>query len=101
MSRESANSYSPQPINGQALKNPTEQPLSEKGTFGCFCPPEIIDSPELARRLGLPESWVRSHVRSRTTDEIPHLKFGRWTRFDWNSPELQEWIADHREGSRG
>jgi hypothetical protein len=40
---------------------------------------EIIDSVELARRWVLPASWVRDHVRTRTTDPIPR----------WGSPELE------------
>jgi hypothetical protein len=65
-----------------------------KATIG---PVEIIDAVELARRLNLPESWVRSHTRSRTSDTIPHLRFGRWVRFSWGSPELTRWIAEHQE----
>ena len=53
---------------------------------------EIIDSAELAKRLRLPESWIREQVRSRTTDPIPCLRFGRYVRFRWGHPHLIEWI---------
>lgn len=53
---------------------------------------EIIDAAELARRLGVPKSWVEEKVRSRTKDKIPHYKFGKYTRFAWGSPELAEWL---------
>ena len=53
---------------------------------------EIIDAAELARRLGVPKSWVEERVRSRTEDKIPHYKFGKYTRFAWGSPELAEWL---------
>lgn len=57
---------------------------------------ELIDAEELAQRLGgLPVSWVRSRTRGRTSDEIPCVRFGRWVRFDWNSPELHKWIRAH------
>jgi hypothetical protein len=56
---------------------------------------EIIDSVELARRWVLPASWVREHVRSRVTDPIPHIRFGRYVRFRWGSPELEGWLAEH------
>jgi len=61
---------------------------------------EIIDSPELAKRWKVPESWVRSYTRERTPHDqrIPHLQFGRYVRFEWGSPQLEGWLAKHREG---
>lgn len=61
---------------------------------------EIIDAPELAKRWRVPESWVRSKVRSRTAtaEQIPHLQFGRYVRFEWGAPALEGWLAKHREG---
>lgn len=52
---------------------------------------QFIDSAELALRWGIPESWVREHVRSRSPDPIPHVRFGKYVRFRWGSPELEEW----------
>lgn len=57
---------------------------------------EVIDSPELAKRWGLPESWIRDRVRSRAPDAIPHVKVGRYIRFEWGSPDLESWWAAHR-----
>lgn len=57
---------------------------------------EIIDSRELARRLTLPESWIRDNVRGRATDPIPHLRLGRYVRFEWGSSDLEGWLARHR-----
>jgi hypothetical protein len=54
---------------------------------------EIIDCTELARRWSLPVTWVRDHVRARAKDPIPHLRFGKYVRFRWGSPELDEWLA--------
>ncbi len=53
---------------------------------------EIIDSDELAKRLCLPPSWVRDQVRSRATDPLPCLRFGRYVRFAWGSKELSGWL---------
>jgi hypothetical protein len=63
---------------------------------------EIIDSAQLAERWHVPESWVRSRVRSRTAtaEQIPHLQLGRWVRFEWGSPALEQWLARHREGAQ-
>ncbi len=59
---------------------------------------EIIDSDELARRWNLPPSWVREQVRARAADPIPHLRFGRYVRFAWGSPELAGWLERRRSG---
>lgn len=61
---------------------------------------EMIDSTTLAERWCLPESWVREHVRSRTSDPIPHVRFGKYVRFRWASPELNRWLERHSCGSR-
>ena len=54
---------------------------------------EVIDSTELAKRLNVPETWVRSRTNSRrTSDPIPHLRFGRYVRFRWGSEELCKWV---------
>jgi hypothetical protein len=60
---------------------------------------EIIDSKELASRWKLPETWVRDGVRRRTKDPIPHIRFGKYVRFVWGSPELVEWFDRHRSSS--
>jgi hypothetical protein len=52
---------------------------------------EIIDSAELAKRWSLPETWIREQVRVRATDPLPHLRFGKYVRFRWGSPELEGW----------
>jgi hypothetical protein len=53
---------------------------------------EIIDTDELAKRWRLPPSWIRDQVRSRSTDPIPCYRFGRYVRFGWGSPELDQWL---------
>ena len=60
---------------------------------------EFIDSRELARRWCLPVSWIREQVRSRSTDPLPHVKFGRYVRFRWASPELDAWAERRIVGS--
>lgn len=63
---------------------------------------EIIDAPELAKRWRVPESWVRSATRESTLREhrIPCIRFGRYIRFEWGSPDLEGWLAKHRTGGR-
>ena len=52
---------------------------------------EFIDSVELATRWSLPVSWVRDQVRARSADPIPHIRFGKYVRFRWRSPDLEVW----------
>jgi hypothetical protein len=52
---------------------------------------EFIDSKELASRWKLPESWIREQVRARSADPLPHIRFGKYVRFRWGSPELEDW----------
>lgn len=59
---------------------------------------EIIDATELANRWSLPESWVRDQVRSRATDPIPCLRFGKYVRFQWGHPDLTKWLERRRNG---
>jgi hypothetical protein len=57
---------------------------------------EIIDSRELASRWGVPETWVRDQVRQRAKDQIPHVRFGKYVRFEWDSPGLNAWLQRRR-----
>jgi hypothetical protein len=59
---------------------------------------EVIDSKELAQRWSVPVSWVRDQVRKRADDPIPHVRLGRYVRFEWDSPQLRDWWARHRKG---
>jgi hypothetical protein len=52
---------------------------------------QFITSEQLAERWSLPPSWVREQVRSRAADPLPHVRFGKYVRFRWGSPELEQW----------
>lgn len=80
----------PQPSFPQAFY-PSDQTQTEGSslrTVGL----EFIDSHELARRWGVPVSWVRDQVRSRAEDPLPHVNFGKYVRFLWGSDGLELWI---------
>lgn len=64
---------------------------------------EIIDSLELATRWAVPESWVRSRSRERCPkdERIPCVRWGRYVRYRWNSPELNAYLERHMEGGHG
>jgi hypothetical protein len=59
---------------------------------------ELIDSAELAKRWKVPESWIRNHTRERTPKDarIPCVRFGRYVRFEYESLQLEDWLARHR-----
>jgi hypothetical protein len=52
---------------------------------------EFVNSKMLAERWCLPESWIRDQVCSRSSDPLPHIRFGKYVRFRWASPELNSW----------
>jgi hypothetical protein len=62
---------------------------------------EFIDSKELALRWNLPESWVREQVRRRSSDPLPHVRFGKYVRFRWGSPEVEGWAQRRIVGGNG
>jgi hypothetical protein len=55
---------------------------------------ELLTAEELANRLRVPPSWIREQTRSRNLqgDPLPHLRLGRYIRFQWASVELQAWL---------
>jgi hypothetical protein len=52
---------------------------------------EFLDSKQLAERWNVPVTWIRERVRRRETDPLPHVRFGKYVRFRWGSPELEDW----------
>jgi len=77
---------------GQPPHRATSSPATDSD-FGRFTEYEFIDSRELARRLTVPPSWIRDQVRARSEDPLPHVNLGKYVRFLWGSPELEDWIA--------
>jgi hypothetical protein len=71
---------------------PGEQLGSDKACAGEGF--ELLTVEELAGRLRVPASWVREQTRSRSLqgDPLPHLRLGRYIRFQWGSPELKAWL---------
>jgi hypothetical protein len=59
----------------------------------------LIDAADLAARLRVPESWIRNRTRARTPKEerIPCIRLGRYVRFAWRSPQLEEWLAKRQQ----
>ena len=57
------------------------------------------DVRSLAEFFGLPLSWVYERTRREGPDTIPHLKFGKYVRFDPESESFQAWLRRHERGT--
>ena len=60
---------------------------------------EIVTAEELASRWRVPPSWIREQTRRRCIDPLPCLRFGRYVRFQWISPELDAWLKRRQSRS--
>lgn len=58
-------------------------------------PPALVDAKAAAAALGVPATWVLAEARA---DRIPHVRLGRYVRFD--IAELRGWAADQHRGPR-
>ena len=82
------------------MNDQTSQPASNPGNSIMPATPELIDARELARRWSLPASWIREQTRSRATDPLPHVRFGKYVRFAWLSPDLEQWLNRRRSSGK-
>ena len=59
---------------------------------------QLIGVDEVAKKLGVPVSWVKESCRPRTpkAKQIPHIKLGRYVRF--NPAVVDEWILKQSGG---
>jgi integrase len=53
---------------------------------------KLWDVYDLAAHLSVPVSWVYDRTRREGPDRIPHIKLGRYARFDPESPSLRAWL---------
>lgn len=51
---------------------------------------------KLAEHLQVPNSWVYDRTRESGPDLIPHLKLGKYVRFDPASRQFQAWLKAQR-----
>ncbi len=54
---------------------------------------------ELAERLGMKDSWVYDRTGNNGPEKIPHVKLGKYVRFNPDSEEFQKWLKDHEVGT--
>jgi excisionase family DNA binding protein len=56
---------------------------------------QLVDAAAVAERLGVPVTWVRESARS---GALPHVKLGRWVRFDM--ADVDAWLESCKRGGR-
>lgn len=58
---------------------------------------EIVDAPELGKRWMVPETWVRNWTRvGYDNDPLPHIRLGKYVRYEFGSPALLAWWERRR-----
>ena len=50
---------------------------------------------QLADYLRVSPTWVYARTRRCSADLIPHLKIGKYVRFDLGAQDFQEWLKRH------
>jgi len=55
----------------------------------------LFTAGEIAERLGVPETWVRESARS---GAIPHVRLGRYVRFDLG--DVEAWLESCKQPGR-
>lgn len=53
---------------------------------------------DLADYLNVPVGWIYKRTRKGGPEMIPHIKLGKYLRFDPTSSTFQEWLARHQAG---
>jgi excisionase family DNA binding protein len=53
----------------------------------------LLNAPEVAELLAVPESWVRRETRA---GRIPHVRLGRYCRYEREA--VLEWVEHQRAG---
>jgi hypothetical protein len=70
--------------------------LSRIGPAG----PKLWKPQDLADYLGVPVGWIYDRTRALGPESIPHIKLGKYLRFDPQSPAFQEWLERHEVGAK-
>ena len=57
---------------------------------------ELLTVSEVAGMLKVPASWVYDHVRHKGKERIPHIKLGKYLRFQETA--VRAWLQDLQKG---
>lgn len=56
---------------------------------------KLLTVSEVAQMLGVPVSWIYGRTRARGIERIPHIKLGKYLRF--NADKVRGWVAQFQE----
>ena len=56
----------------------------------------LVTVDELAGLLKVPKSWIYEHTRKRRTEKLPHIKLGKYIRFEEHA--VHEYLRQHTNG---
>ncbi|HEY2932336.1 MAG TPA: helix-turn-helix domain-containing protein [Acidobacteriota bacterium] len=54
---------------------------------------------DLAAHLQVARSWIYHRTRKCSSDAIPHIRLGKYVRFDPESESFRQWLENHKVGS--
>ncbi len=57
----------------------------------------LLEAKDVAELLNVPESWVREQTRRPDAEAIPHIRLGRYVRFDREA--VLAWLETQRAGT--
>ena len=57
--------------------------------------PKLWMPEDLADYLSVPVGWIYKRTQRHGPEMIPHIKLGKYLRFDPSSPAFQEWLTRH------
>jgi hypothetical protein len=60
--------------------------------------PKLWMPEDLAEYLSVPVGWIYKRTRNNGPELIPHIKLGKYLRFDPESPAFQDWLGSHAAG---
>jgi excisionase family DNA binding protein len=58
---------------------------------------ELLTVKEVAGMLNVPVSWIYERTRKKGQDRLPHVKLGKYLRFDTN--EVHRWLQTNARSS--
>jgi hypothetical protein len=58
--------------------------------------PKLWTPEVLADYLGVPVSWIYKRTRKNGPESIPHIKLGKYVRFDPESLPFRDWLVAHQ-----
>lgn len=57
---------------------------------------ELLDAKQVAELLNVKLSWVQQQPRSRVKDPLPHIKVGKYVRYQ--EAAVREWLERQKKG---